>query len=53
VKQEEEQGQRDRQYLLLDLMFILKRRHLLLLAYHLDHHLLRLDQLRPGKRKRR
>jgi hypothetical protein len=46
VKQEQEQ--RDHLFLLLDLMFILKRRHLLPhllvgMGYLLDHHLIRLD----------
>jgi len=49
----QEQEQRDHQYLPLDLMCILERKHLLLLElYPLDHHLVRLDQLRLGKRKR-
>jgi hypothetical protein len=51
VKQEQELV--DHQYLLLDLTFILKRRHLLLLAYLLDHHLVRLDQMQRVKLRRR
>jgi hypothetical protein len=52
VKQDQEQ--RGHLYLLLDLTFILERRHLLPpllvdMEYLLDHHLIRLDR---GKRKR-
>jgi hypothetical protein len=56
VKQEQEQ--RDHLFLLLDLMFILKRRHLLPhllvgMGYLLDHHLIRLDQHRREKLRKR